>query len=74
MTIEELLEEIKAAGNRSAQQMVATYRDNNSVQFWRGNMAMAEGIIAFYESNKGEPKPPTDLKVVPKEEPPVESS
>ena len=71
MTTEELIQHIKNAGDQAAQAMVSQYRDKSAVDFWRGHMAMCESIIGFYEANKGDPKTPTELKVVPKDEEPV---
>ena len=71
MTAEDLINEIKRAGDQAAQAMVAQFRDKSAVDFWRGHMAMAEAIIMFYETAKNNPKTPTELKVVPKEDEPA---
>ena len=49
MTVEELLEDIRAAGQRAANQMLADYKNNDAVQFWRGSMSMAESILVGAE-------------------------
>lgn len=73
LTAEDVITEVRAAGERIAQQMVQGHRDKEHVQYCRGALAFAESTMAWYDAKlkelAGEPpaRPNGVLAVVPDE-------
>lgn len=68
LTADDVITEVRAAGERVAQQMVQGHRDNAHVQFCRGALGFAEAVIGWYdaklkEESEGTPAKPNGVLV-----------